>query len=230
MVKSLTKIKVPVPPVEVQCEIVRILDLFSALKAELEAELEARLRQYAHYRNLLFGFSGCDVPRVAMGSSASSRRGRRFTKTDLMRDGVPAIHYGEIYTHYGVAASSTISHVRGDMRNSCGSLSLETWYSLLSERQWRTSRRLSPGLARSQWPSTTTTFSFRSDLNPKYVSYFAQTASFHGQKKRYVARAKVKRLSGESLAKIEIPVPSPEEQQRVVTILDKFDTLAQRSH
>ena len=39
-------------------------------------------------------------------------------------------------------------------------------------------------------------------MNPKFVSYFAQTADFHGQKNKYVARAKMKRLSGESLAKI----------------------------
>ncbi|MCC7169750.1 MAG: restriction endonuclease subunit S, partial [Planctomycetes bacterium] len=46
---NLAKIKMPVPPLEVQREIVRILDTFSALEAELEAELEARRRQYAFY-------------------------------------------------------------------------------------------------------------------------------------------------------------------------------------
>jgi len=45
--------RVPVPPLEVQREIVRILDTFSALEAELEAELEARKQQYEHYREQL---------------------------------------------------------------------------------------------------------------------------------------------------------------------------------
>lgn len=51
--KVLNKIKIPVPPLEVQKEIVRILDRFTLLEAELEAELEARRKQYAHYRDSL---------------------------------------------------------------------------------------------------------------------------------------------------------------------------------
>ena len=54
--KSLAKIRIPVPPLEVQREIVRVLDLFQSLEAELEAELEARRRQYAHYRDSLLSF------------------------------------------------------------------------------------------------------------------------------------------------------------------------------
>lgn len=50
---DLAKIVVPVPPLPVQEEIVRILDSFSSLEAELEAELEARRKQYAYYRDQL---------------------------------------------------------------------------------------------------------------------------------------------------------------------------------
>lgn len=55
--KSLAKISIPLPPLEVQREIVRVLDLFQSLEAELEAELEARRRQYAHYRDSLLDFT-----------------------------------------------------------------------------------------------------------------------------------------------------------------------------
>ena len=48
--KQLATVRMPVPPMEVQREIVRVLDLFQSLEAELEAELEARRTQYAHYR------------------------------------------------------------------------------------------------------------------------------------------------------------------------------------
>lgn len=51
--KSLATIRVPLPPLEVQREIVKVLDTFAALEAELEAELEARRRQYEHYRSEL---------------------------------------------------------------------------------------------------------------------------------------------------------------------------------
>ena len=53
---NLSKIDIPVPPLEVQREIVRILDQFTTLEAELEAELEARRAQYEHYRNHLLSY------------------------------------------------------------------------------------------------------------------------------------------------------------------------------
>ncbi|MFI8128973.1 restriction endonuclease subunit S [Streptomyces diastaticus] len=54
--KQLAMVKVPVPPPEVQREIVRVLDHFTQLEAELEAELGARRKQYEHYRNRLLTF------------------------------------------------------------------------------------------------------------------------------------------------------------------------------
>ena len=54
--KRLEGVRVPVPPLEVQREIVRILDQFTTLEAELEAELEARRAQYEHYRNHLLSY------------------------------------------------------------------------------------------------------------------------------------------------------------------------------
>lgn len=54
--QNLRSIKIPVPPLPVQKEIVRILDAFSSLEAELEAELEARKKQYEYYRNKLLTF------------------------------------------------------------------------------------------------------------------------------------------------------------------------------
>ena len=57
---SLAKIEIPLPPIEVQTEIVRILDKFTSLEAELEAELKAELdcrkRQYEYYRDKLLSF------------------------------------------------------------------------------------------------------------------------------------------------------------------------------
>ena len=62
-------------------------------------------------------------------------------------------------------------------------------------------------------------------LNPKYVAYFFQTERFHKQKRPFITGTKVRRVNADNLAKIEIPIPSPEEQSRIVSILDKFDTL-----
>ena len=54
--KDVAKLRCPIPPLEVQREIVRILDQFTMLDAELEAELEARRTQYEHYRNHLLSY------------------------------------------------------------------------------------------------------------------------------------------------------------------------------
>ena len=72
---------------------------------------------------------------------------------------------------------------------------------------------------------STDAYIYRHSLNPKYVSYFFQTEQFHKQKRPYITGTKVRRISGENLAKINIPVPAREEQDRIVAILDKFDVL-----
>ena len=59
---SLAKIEIPLPPIEVQNEIVRILDHFTQLEAELEAELDCRKRQYEFYRDQLLSFDKLTPP------------------------------------------------------------------------------------------------------------------------------------------------------------------------
>ncbi len=56
------RLRIPVPPMEVQHEIVRILDRFVLLEAELEAELIARKSQYEYYRRKLMSFEGLESP------------------------------------------------------------------------------------------------------------------------------------------------------------------------
>lgn len=77
--------QVPVPPLEVQREIVRVLDQFTQLEAELEAELEARRRQYEHYRQLAMSFDD-SIPRVALGDIAEVRSGWGFPNAHQGRE------------------------------------------------------------------------------------------------------------------------------------------------
>ena len=60
--QKVAAIQIPVPPLPVQEEIVRILDTFTELKAELDAELDARRKQYEHYRNTLLSSWDCEIP------------------------------------------------------------------------------------------------------------------------------------------------------------------------
>lgn len=225
--KDLLGFKIPIPPLEVQREIVRTLDAFTEveteLAAELEAELEARRRQYMHYRDDLF--CRTSGQRLAMGDVGTFARGRRFTKADLVEAGIPSIHYGEIYTHYGVAADTAASQVRGDIE---ASLAFALPGDVVLAGVGETVEDVGKAVA---WLGETPvaihddTFRFRSDLDPKFVSYFTQTAEFHSQKNQHVARAKVKRLSAGGIARIEIPIPPRAEQRRIVAALDSFDAL-----
>ena len=65
---------IPLPPLPVQQEIVRILDNFTELTAELTAELMARRKQYEHYRDELLTF-GDEVPKMEVGKLFSVRNG-----------------------------------------------------------------------------------------------------------------------------------------------------------
>ena len=56
MSNVMAKITIPIPPLPIQQEIVTILDTFTALDGSLQAELEARRKQYEHYRNQLLNF------------------------------------------------------------------------------------------------------------------------------------------------------------------------------
>ena len=115
-------IPIPIPCPEnpdcslaIQAEIVRILDTFTALTAELTAELTDRQKQYNYYRDHLLAFEEGEVEWKPLGEIGEFIRGKRFTKADYVDDGIQAIHYGEIYTHYGVSASHTLSRVRTEM-------------------------------------------------------------------------------------------------------------------
>ena len=160
-----------------------------------------------------------------MGSLGQFQRGRRFTKKDVVPSGIPSIHYGEIYTHYGVAADSAHSHVREDLLDQ---LRFAQPLDVVIAGVGETVEDVGKAVA---WIGTDPvaihddTFLYRSELNPKYVSYFLQTDDFHLQKERHVARAKIKRLSREGLAQIAIPVPSKQKQDRIVKTLDAFDAL-----
>jgi type I restriction enzyme S subunit len=62
-------------------------------------------------------------------------------------------------------------------------------------------------------------------LNPIYVSYYLQTNLFRSQIKKYISSGKISSINAPGLSKARIPIPSLAEQERIVGILDKFDSL-----
>ena len=217
---------VPVPPVEVQQEITRILSQFTRLEAELEAELETRRHQYNYYLNELLAFKDdSKVPWTPLSELGSFHRGKRFVKTDYADQGIPCIHYGEIYTRYGVSASSVVSHLD------------ELLHSRLRFAQPGDVIFVDVGevvddVGRSvAWLGDEPiaihdhSYVFRGTLNPTFVSYVMRTDWFRRQKAKHVARTKVKTLLLDGFSKIRIPVPPRAEQDQIVDKLNQFDTL-----
>lgn len=217
----LNKIKIPIPPLNIQAEIVRILDTFTALTAALTA----RKKQYNYYRDQLLTFEGEKVEWKPLGEIGEFIRGKRFTKADYVDDGISVIHYGEIYTRYGVSTTNALSQVRAEMAATLryaepGDVVItdvgETVEDVGKAVVW---------LGNEKVAIHDHCYAFRHSMNPKFVSYCMQTAGFIGDKAKYVARTKVNTLLINGFKKVSIPTPSLEEQARIVAILDKFYTL-----
>ena len=229
---SAYKIPIPCPDnpeksLAIQSEIVRILDKFTALTAELTAELNMRKKQYNYYRDQLLSFDNEDVPHLPMGQKDIGEfiRGGTFQKKDFMDAGVGCIHYGQIYTYYGTYAKKTKTHISATLAKKCkkaqkGNLIIAT----TSENDEDVCKAVA-WLGSEDIAVSSDACIYKHNLNPKYVSYFFQTEQFQNQKRQYITGAKVRRVNADNLSKILIPVPSMEIQERIVSILDKFDTL-----
>jgi type I restriction enzyme S subunit len=222
-------LQIPIPPIAIQKEIVRILDTFTDITAELTAELTARKKQYSHYLEQLFVFDENEVQHLPMANESIGefQRGKRFVKTDLITEGVPTIHYGEMYTHYGIWANETISFV-SDKLVKDKNLRLANKGDVVIVAAGETIKDIGLGTA---WLGEQgvvvhdACFSYKTILNPKYVAYFTRTKQFHDQIKKHISSGKISAINARGLGKAIIPVPTPIEQERIVSILDKFDIL-----
>ena len=228
------KLSIPIPcpnnpekSLAIQSEIVRILDKFTALTAELTAELNMRKKQYNYYRDQLLSFDNEDVPHLPMGQKDIGEfiRGGTFQKKDFMDAGVGCIHYGQIYTYYGTYTKKTKTHISAALAKKCkkaqkGNLIIAT----TSENDEDVCKAVA-WLGSDDIAVSSDACIYKHNLNPKYVSYYFQTEQFQNQKRQYITGAKVRRVNADNLSKILIPVPSMAVQDRIVSILDKFDTL-----
>jgi len=225
-----TSKKIPIPcpdnpkkSLEIQTGIVRILDTFT----ELTAELTARKKQYNYYRDQLLSFEDGEVEHLPMGQPEVGQfiRGGGLQKKDFTEAGVGCIHYGQIYTYYGTYADKTKTYVSEEFfkkarKAKSGDLVIAT----TSENDADVCKAVA-WLGEEEIAVSSDACIYRHNLNAKYVSYFFQTEQFQKQKRQYITGTKVRRVNADDLAKILIPAPSPEEQARIVAILDKFDAL-----
>ena len=218
---------IPVPPIEVQEEIVRILDNFSSYAAELQAELQARREQYEYYRNLLLTFSpsacgfGTDdkqeiddvtmpppnsykIQWKTMGEVCKIQRGIRVVKENLSEHGSFPVFQNSLkplgyFEKFNMEGDKTFIIGAG----AAGEI----------------------GYNKNRFWAADDCFTMipRENILSRFM-YHWLLLNQHRLKSN-VRKASVPRLSREYIAKIKIPVPPLELQEKIVATLDKFETL-----
>ena len=218
---------ISLPPVEIQIEIIKILDNYTMsvklLQQELRKELTARKQQYLYYLNRFFENSNSEI--VPLASLGTLTRGKRFVHADVTDEGVPCIHYGELYTYYGVFAYEARSHIREDLRSK---MRYATKGDVIIVGAGENKDDIGVGVA---WYGDEDVavhdacYMLSHKQNPKYISYFLRSNIYHQQIVKYVYEGKICSISAENVGKALIPIPPIEEQNRIVSTLDRFDKL-----
>lgn len=208
--------KLPVPPLEVQREIVRILDNFTFLTTELAAELAARQKQYEYYRDLLLTFKSNEstilneleinapVRWMKLGDIADIKRGIRVVKKQLITEGKYPVYQNSLepmgyFNKYNCEAETTYVISAG----AAGEIGF------CNKKFWAADDCL--------------IFIDTKNVNNKFIYY-----SLLVRKNILLAnvrKASIPRLSRIVVENLIIPVPPLEVQQRIVDILDRFDSL-----
>ena len=224
----LQNFKIPLPPLPVQREIVRILDNFTELTAELTAELEDRKKQYEYYRDILLTF-GDEVEWKTLGDVCfvTKLAGYEFTEH------VKYSNIGQIIALRGLNVKNgklDLTQVKYIDESNFNKLSrskliigdmLFTYVgtvgqvALIDEND---KYYLAPNVALIRVIGT--------ELFPKFMQYYFQTNIFlNNQINKLIQNSSMKNLTMEKIRKFKIPLPPLEEQKRIVDILDRFDTL-----
>ena len=219
--KDVARLLCPMPPLEVQREVVRVLDKFTMLEAELEAELEARRKQYEYYREQLMREAAICETRALIDISVTTRSG-----------GTPRSNNASYY-------NGVIPWLRTQDIDFCDIW--ETSASITEEGLYNSSARWVPigcviiamygataaKAAMNRIPLTMNQACCAFEIdNSKAVARYV----YHWIASQYVplrsqGEGSQNNLSVGKLKKVQVPLPSIYEQRRIADILDRFDAL-----
>ncbi|WP_269902069.1 restriction endonuclease subunit S [Paenalcaligenes faecalis] len=209
------KFQIPIPcpdnpkkSLEIQAEIVRILDAFTAMTAELTAELNLRRQQYNYYRDQLLNFEEGEVEWKTLGELAFNHNPKRKPITSGLREP------GEI-PYYG--ASGIVDYVKDYIFDGDFLLVSEDGANLLARNT-----PIAFSISGKTWVNNHAhVLSFDTYEERKYIEYYLNSIDLTP----YISGAAQPKLNKKNLESIPIPNPTFEGKERIVAILDKFDTL-----
>jgi type I restriction enzyme S subunit len=221
-------IPIPIPSLKEQIRIVGILDTFTASIDNLKEQIAQRRKQYEYYRDQLLDLEGKPgVEMKSLGEVGEFIRGAGILKSDFVAEGFPCIHYGQIHTKYGISATKAFSQIDETLYKKCkkavkGDIVLAT----TSEDAEGCAKPVA-WLGEEEVAVSGDAYIYHHNQNGKFMAYQFMTHNFMLFKIMNATGAKVVRISGDIMAKYEFPLPSLEEQQRIVSILDTFEASIQ---
>ncbi len=225
---SIEKFEIPLPPIEVQTEIVRILDKFTSLEAELEAELDCRKRQYEYYRDKLLSFDnvgGQEVEWKKMSEVFDMKNGYTPSKAkaEYWEGGTIPWFRMEDIRENGRILSDSIQHitmvgVKKGKLFPANSFILATTATIGEH-----ALVISDSLANQQFTNLTVRKSLSDRLLIKFVFHYMFIVDEWCKKNINVSG--FASVDMNKFKKLEFPIPSLEEQHRIVSILDRFESL-----
>ena len=211
---------IPVPPIEIQREIVRILDNFT----ELTAELTARKEQYEHYRDTLI--LGQNVECKTLGEIATELyRGSGIKRDEVTQEGIECVRYGEIYTTYDIWFDKCVSHTNESKITSKKYFEHGDILFAITGESVEEIAKSCAYVGNEKCLAGGDIVVMKHNQNPKYLAYALSTTEAQRQKSYGKIKSKVVHASVPSISVISIPLPSLNEQARIADILDKFHSL-----
>ena len=217
----LSNFKIPIPPLPIQEEIVRILDTFT----ELTAELTARKKQYEYYRDELIKNARNAEYKTLEEISIDMYRGAGIKRNEVSKTGIPCVRYGEIYTSYNILFNKCISHTDENKQNSKKYFEYgDVLFAITGESVEEIAKSI-VYLGNEKCLAGGDIVIMKHKQNPKYIGYALSTNSAQMQKSKGKVKSKVVHSSVPALKKIKIPIPPLEEQEKIANLIEKFDTL-----
>lgn len=217
------KITIPLPPLEVQAEIVRILDKFTELTTELTTELANRKKQYEYYRDALFCCANYEKKVVT--EIADTYIGLVTTMTKhYVANGVKLIHNSDVKENRFEFSKETFLDEEFAEKNKTRKHKIDDIITVHTG-DVGTSAVIDKDLDGSLGFATIVSrIKDKKVVLPKYLCYYLNS---HQNKYNIVSMIKGDRnnLNLKDFNRLTIPVPPIEEQRRVVNILDRFDKL-----
>lgn len=211
------KILIPIPPLTIQSEIVRILDAFTELTAELTAELNARKKQYNYYRDQLLSFEDREVEWKTLGEVAEYSKTRiSYEKLDETNyvgvDNLLQNRAGKAESNYVPTAGNLTEYRDGDVLiGNIRPYLQKIWH---ADRVGGTN-----GDVLVIHPTDEA-------VNPRYLFQVLADGKFFDYNMQHAKGAKMPRGNKTKIMDYRFPIPkNPVEQARIVAILDKFDAL-----